>query len=138
MRNWMFSIITSLSLVALMVPSARAIENWTVFDLGRARTMALCLDAARESLIDYAHVFGARKIVMRGSTLYAWGLAKDKHDGVLICAEAGSWTVAQLVIYSDNNLRGPSLTQHIADGFYMHLDRMTQDWIDEANKRNGF
>ncbi len=138
MRVWAKFIAVSFFVAIAAAQPARAIDNWTVFNLGIARSLSLCTSAARESLIDYANVFGARKIVMRGNTLYAWGLARGKHDGVLICSDAGSRTVAQLIIYSNDNTRGPSLTQSIADGFYAHLERLTKDWLDEALKRNGF
>ncbi len=117
---------------------ARAVENWTVYDLGAARTPELCLAAGEMSLLDYANTMGARKVVRRGDTFYAWQLAMGNHDAVLMCAEAGNRTSARLVVYSDDNEEAVILTRRIAESFYVHLPRLTKEWVDEALREAGF
>ncbi len=118
---------------------ALAIENWTVTDLGSARTESICVNAATESFVSYGNVFGAERLLRTDWTVYAYGLANSDHDAVVTCTFAtANSTRATLVVYSQDEIQGGLISHRIAQEFYAQNQRLEAEWLQKAYNRFGF
>lgn len=127
------------ALCVCVTSPALAIENWTITDLGSARTESLCVAAATESFISFSNVYGASKLLRTDWTVYGYDLSNSGHDAVVTCTFAtANATRATLVVYSENAVQGGLISNRIAQEFYAQNSRLEEEWLQDAYDRFGF
>lgn len=118
---------------------AMAIDNWTITDLGSARTESLCVEAATQSFISFSNVYGASRLLRTDWTVYGYGLSNSDHDAVVTCTFAtANATRATLVVYSEDSIQGGLISNRLAQEFYAQNERLEEEWLKEAYERFGF
>lgn len=129
----------TIALVAGIATGAKAIENWTITDLGSTRTESLCVGAASNAFITFSNIYGARRVLHTNWTIYGYGLNNEAHDAVITCTFAtANSTRATLIVYSENSISGGLIAQRVSNLFAQHNVELEKEWLEEAYERNGF
>ena len=131
-------LVVVLYLLPVSRPVHAMVENWTVYDLGSARTEAVCVGAAQETFEEFAMTFGARKMARGSWVVYAWGLARGQYDAIITCALAsGGTSRATLIIYAEDSVLGSIHGERIWNLFSDHNQRLGDKYVNDALEQHG-
>lgn len=123
-----------LVMLGLLAEPVRAVENWTIVNLGQTRRIAICTEAAQKSFLEYAQNFGIARMARSGSVIFAWGVGTRGRDAVLTCLDGS----ALLVLYAPQSALSGIEADRLSEMFERHNTELEQAYVTRALEANGY